>query len=56
MHLGSLIKACNDNGMKPPWSDTVKWEQDFQRQRKELEEVNQTIGVEDLQYVRKAQI
>jgi hypothetical protein len=56
MHLGSLIKACNDNCMKPPWSDTVKWEQDFQRQRKELEELKQTIGVEDLQYVRKAQI
>jgi hypothetical protein len=52
MHLGSLIKACNDNGMKPPWSDTVKWEQDFHRQQKELEELKQTIDVEDLQYVK----
>jgi hypothetical protein len=53
MHLGSLIKACNDNGMKPPWSDAVKWEQGFERQQKELTELKQTVSFEDIEYVKK---
>lgn len=50
-HLGSLIEVCKANGMKPFWSDVVKWEEDFQRQQKELEELKQSISIEDLQYV-----
>jgi hypothetical protein len=52
-HLGGLIEACKANGMKLPWTDAVKWEQDFESQRKELEELNQTLSVEDIQYVKK---
>ena len=49
--LGTLIHVCRENGMALPWSDTVAWEEDFQRQRKELAELKQTISVEDMDHV-----
>jgi hypothetical protein len=55
-HLGSLIEICKTNGMKPPWLDAVKWEADYERQRKELAELEQSISDEDMKYVRKSQI
>ena len=52
-HLGSLIELCKANGIKLFWLDAVKWEDDFKRQRKELEELKRTISDEDLEYVNK---
>jgi hypothetical protein len=45
--IGSLIKFCRDNGMILPWSAAVAWEADFERQRKELEEVRTQLTEND---------
>ncbi len=51
--LGSLVLFCRNNGMKLlPWSDAVAWEQDFERQRKELSELKQMVSEEDTHYVK----
>lgn len=51
--LGSLVLFCQNNGMKLlPWSDAVAWEEDFQRQRKELSELKQRVSEEDMHYVK----
>lgn len=50
--LGTLIYVCKQHGMELPWIDTVVWQQDFERQRKELAELKQTISVEDTNDVK----
>jgi hypothetical protein len=50
--LATLIYVCKEHGMTLPWSDAVLWEQDFERQRKELAELKQTISAEDMSYVK----
>jgi hypothetical protein len=47
--IGSLIKFCQDNGMKLPWSNAVvSWEKDFERQRQELQEVSTKLTDDDV--------
>lgn len=41
--LGTLIHVCKESGMSLPWSDAIHWEEDFQRQKKELAELKQTF-------------
>jgi hypothetical protein len=42
--LGGLIWAASENGMQLPWKDQVPWEEDFQRQLKEMSEQVQIIS------------
>jgi hypothetical protein len=51
--LGTLFGACKKHGMKLPWTDAVAWEDDFERQHKELEELKQSLKAEDMHYVKK---
>jgi hypothetical protein len=51
--LGSLVLFCQKHGMKLPWSDAVLWDQDFERQRKELVDLKQTISLEDMDHVTR---
>jgi hypothetical protein len=44
--LGTLIGFCKDNGMILPWKGEVIWEDDYERQRRELAESDQTIDEE----------
>ena len=47
--IGSLIKFCKDHGMKLPWSTAVvAWENDFERQRQELQEVSTKLSDYDV--------
>ena len=47
--IGSLVKFCKDHGMQLPWSTSVvAWEQDFQRQRQELQELNTKLSDHDV--------
>jgi hypothetical protein len=47
--IGSLIKFCQDNGMmKLPWAGKVKWQADFERQEKELQEVRTKLTSDDV--------
>lgn len=36
--IGGLIWFCTEHGMKLPWADTVFYQEDFERQQKELSE------------------
>lgn len=52
--IGSLVLFCQQHGMKLPWgSGVVVWEQDFERQRKELAELKQYLNVEDVRYAKR---
>jgi hypothetical protein len=46
--LGTLFYVCQQNGMKPPWADAVAWEEDFQRQYRELSELKQTLNIAEI--------
>lgn len=46
--LGTLFHVCQQHGMKLPWSDAVVWEEDFERQLRELSELKQAIGIEEI--------
>jgi hypothetical protein len=46
--IGSLIKFCRDNGMTLPWFGGVKWQADFERQEKELQEVRTQLTSKDV--------
>jgi hypothetical protein len=46
--IGSLIRFCQEHGMKLPWIGAVAWEKDFERQRQELESLRTTICESDL--------
>jgi hypothetical protein len=50
--LGTLFYVCKENGMLLPWADAVLWEDSFEAQRKELAALKQTIGAEDMDYVK----
>jgi hypothetical protein len=50
--FGSLVHFCKENGMALPWSDAVIWEQEFERQHKELAKLKQSLNVEDMRYVK----
>jgi hypothetical protein len=47
--IGSLIKFCRDHGMMTlPWAGKVKWQEDFERQEKELQEVSTQLTSDDV--------
>jgi hypothetical protein len=41
--LGTLFGVCKKHGMQLPWIDSVIWDDDFERQRKEISETKQVI-------------
>ena len=45
--LGGLIWAAKEAGMELPWVATVMWEEDYLRQKEELERQKQSISQED---------
>jgi hypothetical protein len=47
--IGSLIKFCRDHGMMTlPWSGAVKWQTEFERQEKVLQEVRTQLTENDV--------
>jgi hypothetical protein len=45
--LGGLIWAAKEAGMELPWVSTVMWEEDYLKQKEELERQKQTISQAD---------
>jgi len=45
--LGGLIWAAKENGFKPPWIGEVMWEEDYLKQKEELERKKQSISQAD---------
>jgi hypothetical protein len=45
--LGGLIFAAKEAGMKLPWVDEVMWEEDWLKQKEELEAQRQTVSQAD---------
>jgi hypothetical protein len=45
--LGGLIWAAKENGFKPPWIGEVMWEEDYLRQKEELERQRASISQAD---------
>jgi hypothetical protein len=50
--LATLFWVCQKFGMKLPWTGAVAWEEDFQRQLRELSQLYQVVSDEEIPNVK----